>query len=290
MSIAFLGGRGEARQKQMEEFVGVDFDGDFGVGLEFDFGSFAGGQAGFERRRAANGSVGVPDGFPGGDFSGGFNFHKIIFKGDDRGIDHLRDGERIVHGEAGGATGLAQAVEIGAQDFSGGLADGILRGFEGAHLFVVDDDFAGDVEADHSERNSGIENDARGFRVDIDVEFGRRSDVAAAQRAAHDHDCFDERGDSGVGLEDSGDVGERADGDEGDFAGIRADDAADESAGGFGDWLGVRLGKIDATEAVVAVRVFGSYEAADERSGGAGGDGDVGAAGDFEKPQGVWQG
>src|SRR6267378_5579526 len=113
------------------------------------------------------------------------------------------------------------------------MADGILRGFEGADLFFTDDDFVGYVEANHGEWNAGIEDDARGFGIHVEIEFGGGSDVTAAERAAHDDDGFDERGDGWVGLEDSGDVGERTDCDDGNFACIRADDSADDFGGGF---------------------------------------------------------
>src|SRR5258708_14726694 len=129
-----------------------------------------------------------------------------------------------------------------AQDLPGGLADGILRGFEGADLFFADDDFVGYVEANHGEWNAGIEDDARGFGIHVEIEFGGGSDVAAAERAAHDDDGFDERGDGRAGFEDRGDVGERADGDNGNFAWIRADDATDEFSGGFGGGRVFRFG------------------------------------------------
>src|SRR5580692_7401474 len=169
MAMSFLGSGGKTRQEQAEEFVGVDFDGDLGVGLEFGFGRIGGGQAGFERRRTANGAVGVAEGLSGGEFAGGFDFHEKIFQSDYGRVDELRDGERIVHRESIGIAGLVQAVEIGAEDFAGGLADGILRGFEGADLFFADDDLAGDVEADHGERNAGIEDDARGLGINVEI-------------------------------------------------------------------------------------------------------------------------
>ncbi len=162
-----------------------------------------------------------------------------------------------------------------------------MRGFEGADLFFADDDFVGYVQANHGEWNAGIEDDARGFGIHVEIEFGGGSDVAAAERAAHDDDGFDERGDGRVGFEDRGDVGERADGDDGNFACIRTDDAADEFGGGFGDGLEFRFGEIHATEAVVAVSIFSGDQAANERRGGSGGDRDVGAAGDFDEAKGV---
>ncbi len=109
----------------------------------------------------------------------------------------------------------------------------------------------------------------------------------SAEGAAHDDDGFDERGDGRIGFEDRGDVGERADGDNGNFAWIRADDATDEFSGGFGDGLEFRFGEIHAAEAVVPVSIFSGDQAANERRGGSGGDGNVGAAGDFDEAEGV---
>src|SRR5580704_8435202 len=48
---------GEATQEQAEEFVGVDFYGDFCVGLEVCRWSIWKGEAGFERRRIAHRAV-----------------------------------------------------------------------------------------------------------------------------------------------------------------------------------------------------------------------------------------
>src|SRR6266403_1700182 len=98
---------GKARQKQAEEFVGVDFNGDFCIGFEFGLRRIGGGEGGFERRRAPNGAVGVSEGLHGGEFASGFNFHKKILKGDDRRVDELRNGERIVHCETSCMAGLA---------------------------------------------------------------------------------------------------------------------------------------------------------------------------------------
>src|SRR5258708_34776578 len=128
------------------------------------------------------------------------------------------------------------------------MADGILRGFEGADLFFADDDFGGYVQAHHCEWTAGIEDDARGFGIYVEIEFGGGSDVAAAEGAAHDDDGFDERGDGRIGFENRGDVGERADGDDGNFAGIRTDDAADKFSGGVWGGGGVWCGGIPYPE------------------------------------------
>jgi hypothetical protein len=51
--------------------------------------------------------VGVAEGLSGGEFASGFNFHEKILEGDDRRVDELCDGKRIVHGEAVCIAGLA---------------------------------------------------------------------------------------------------------------------------------------------------------------------------------------
>ena len=47
----------------------------------------------------------------------------------------------------------------------------------------------GDVERHHDDRHAGLQHDVGGVRVDIDVELGRRRDIAALEEAAaHQHD------------------------------------------------------------------------------------------------------
>ena len=46
------------------------------------------------------------------------------------------------------------------------------------------------VEPDHRDRNSGLEDDASGLRIDIDVEFSGRRDIAAGKRASHHGRCL----------------------------------------------------------------------------------------------------
>jgi len=55
----------------------------------------------------------------------------------------------------------------------------------------------------------------------------------------------------------------------------------------FGDGLEFRFGEIHAAEAVVPVSIFCGDQAANERRGGSGGDGNVGAAGNFDEAEGV---
>src|SRR5258707_14802895 len=97
----------KARQKQAEEFVGVDFNGDFCVGVEFGLRRIGGRKASFERRAAPNGALGVAGGRPRGELASGFNFHKKILAGDYGWVAGVRHVERIVHCETSCMAGLA---------------------------------------------------------------------------------------------------------------------------------------------------------------------------------------
>src|SRR5258707_14808969 len=72
---------GKARQKQAEEFVGGDFNGDFCVGFEFGLRRIGGGQAGFERRRAATGVGGVAGVFGGAGAARGWSCGSNLLQG-----------------------------------------------------------------------------------------------------------------------------------------------------------------------------------------------------------------
>jgi hypothetical protein len=84
-------------------------------------------------------------------------------------------------------------------------------------IFAAEQRFVADVETDHGERPSGLEYDLCGFRIVEDVGFGGGVDVAALDGAAHEDDFFDERNDARIFFDGESDVGERADGDEGDL-------------------------------------------------------------------------
>ena len=70
---------------------------------------------------------------------------------------------------------------------------------------------ARDVPADHLDRQAGAEDDARRLRIDPDVVFGRRRDVAfAARRAAHDDAAADLLGEAGIARQRQRDIGQRS--------------------------------------------------------------------------------
>ena len=78
----------------------------------------------------------------------------------------------------------------------------------------------GDVERDHRDRDAAVEDDRRGVRVDMDVEFGGRRHIAELEAsAAHDHQFADPAGNLRRLDERHGDVGQRPQCAQGDRAG-----------------------------------------------------------------------
>ena len=191
----------------------------------------------------------------------------------------------IVHRYDSDFPALLHAFVGGAHYFAGGLAHRIICGFQLLDLRFAEQDFARDVQADHGERDLRVEDDAGCFGVHVEIEFRGGGDIAAGERAAHDGDLRNHRGEFGIAAQGESDVGERADGDDGDFAGTFADDAANDFGSGFADWLYFCSAEIHAAEAVGAVDVAGGDQASQQRMAGAGGDGDVGATSDFDETQ-----
>ena len=135
--------------------------------------------------------------------------------------------------------------------------------------------------------DAGVEDGGGGLGVNVEVELGGGGDVAGGRGAAHEDDLLDELRDLRGGAEGQSDIGERADSDERDLAGVRADDAGDEVDGVLFDGLDAGDGEVNTGEAVFAVGVGGGDGAADERMGGSAGDGNFGAAGDLDQTEGV---
>ena len=102
--------------------------------------------------------------------------------------------ERIVHGYVGGFSRFDGAVERTAHDASRGLARSVFPRFENSDVFFTKQYFASDVQAHHSETDARVEHNSRGFRIRVDIEFRRRCDVAARERATHQHDAANYRG------------------------------------------------------------------------------------------------
>jgi hypothetical protein len=135
------------------------------------------------------------------------------------------------------------------------------------------------VEADHRDLDAALEDDGRGLRVDERVELRRRSDVALRDCAAHPDDALESLPDIGTALEQDRDVRERS--------GRHEHDARLEEVGEKVDRMRVdglrrRFREVGPVESRLAVDVCRRPKLSHERPVGAGGDGDVGAAGELQ--------
>jgi hypothetical protein len=187
-----------------------------------------------------------------------------VAAGEEGGLQEVGDHAGVVQGGAFAAVlgGVEAFEEIGP-----GGDGGAYGGAEGAHAFdprTGGQGLVGDVEGHDHQRHAGFEHDISGFGVDVDVELGRGGDVAALETAAAHQDDLGHAGDDvGGALEGGGDVGEGAEGAEGDQAcGVGAE-GVDEVVDGVLVLQGMgRLGQRDAVEAGLAVDVFGGDELA----------------------------
>ena len=204
------------------------------------------------------------------------------------GLYQVGDHAGVVQGGAFGAVfgGVEAFEEIGPG--GDGLADG---GAEGPHPLYPrarGQGLVGDVEGHDHQRNAGFEHDISGFGVDVDVELGRGGDVAALKAAAAHQDDLGHAGDDvGGALEGGGDVGQGAEGAEGDRARGMGAERVDQVVDGVLGLQGMgRVGERDAVKAGLAVDMLGGDELAGKGGIAAGVDRGV-AAREFDDDAGV---
>ena len=116
---------------------------------------------------------------------------------DERRVDHVRDGDRVVERRAvqvgvGAAVPAAVEVEQLGRDLADAAHVAQRLGVGVGHECLV-----GDVEADHRHVDPALEDAPGRLGVGPDVELGGRRAVALTDRAAHQHDPLR----AGVGLQ-----------------------------------------------------------------------------------------
>lgn len=93
-------------------------------------------------------------------------------------------------GESEGADKVTHVFECAGDESA--FARGNLRKM--CPLVVGEVSLEGDVEAEHVDKESGVEDDLRGFGVGVDIEFRFGCGVAEFGTAAHDGDFTEFRG------------------------------------------------------------------------------------------------
>src|SRR6185312_13577600 len=101
----------------------------------------------------------------------GFNVDIKVFEFENRRIDECGNGQGVVHVWSNHKTLFAVVIDRISRNLCRGLADRVLTRLQDAHLLVCERSSSSNVEPDHRDRNSGLEDDASGLRVYIDVEF-----------------------------------------------------------------------------------------------------------------------
>ena len=147
----------------------------------------------------------------------------------------------------------------------------------------------GDIQPDHRYPPIGAKNKVGGFGVVADVGFGGGTGIARHQGiAAHQHDLIHPVGDARLQSQGQGDIGQRADWRQCDVAGMRPQRFDDERRRAQ-----VNRGAGRRRQEDIALSVFAMYirhrtlKGPGERMGGALGDWNGTAPGDFEQPQGI---
>lgn len=159
-----------------------------------------------------------------------------------------------------GATGGAVVRAVGVEEVGYKGCGDCVDVADGGDDLGGGDGLAGEVQADHGDGPVGVEDDRSSFGVGVDVEFGDGGDVAGSVTSTHKDDFVYAVDDAGLDGYRGGDVGHRANGDQGDGAGVVGHDGVDDqlcAVAGIGG--AVRGGQWDAADSVGAVDVGGVF-------------------------------
>ena len=146
-----------------------------------------------------------------------------------------------------------------------------------------------DIKWHDRQFHAGFHYDISRFRIDVDVEFSRRGDVAHLEIGpAHQHDLGDSIDDIGRLPEGGADIRERSDGNERHASRRFVPQGLDDEI----DAVALlqrhrRIGQLRAVQAGLSVHMFGGNQLADHRRITAGENGHVGFPGQFADDSGV---
>src|SRR6202789_2233675 len=96
-----------------------------------------------------------------------------------------------------------------------------------------------------------IEDDASSLWIYVEIELRGGRDISSREGAAHHGNTADHSGDFGIAAQDRGDIGQRAQGDDGDFTWIFADDSRNNLVGGLVRRFGGGHGEFDPAQTVI---------------------------------------
>ena len=175
------------------------------------------------------------------------------------GVEDVEDGAGIVDG----GEGEFVVVEVHDLELLQHVVDGLGEGDCLVALEVVQHALrrhvlVGHLERDHHEWDVALQPKhlVEGVRVEEDVEFGSRGDVALADRPSHHHDFNDLLFEFGVSQQQDAKVSERAGVGPDDLSGMVHDPLEDLLEAAFSDCLFGRSGQLHASESIGAVHML----------------------------------
>jgi len=147
-------------------------------------------------------------------------------------------------------------VEAGGVGDEGG--NGRIYRLQARHILGQEDALVGDIEGNQGEGHAAVKDDVGGMWIDIGVEFGQGRGVAlVADRSPHDDHVLDCLHEAGLLAEGESEVGEGANGNDGDLSRRRHDVFDEEIDSVLGDGLGGGGRKLGVAQTGVAVGLGG---------------------------------
>ncbi|ENN86355.1 hypothetical protein RHSP_20179 [Rhizobium freirei PRF 81] len=261
----------EAFREQREKAVGIDIAHNLGIAL------------------AVGNVPPVDHGHADCQLGGHFDLDIAIPALEELRLEEIGDNRGIVQRAAVRTVLLDIEALEELQHFDHGLGRRRADGRHAGDAILAGQQLVGDIERHHDDRHARAEHDIGRFRVDIDVEFRGRRDVAALEEAAAHHDEFAHAPDDIRRLlEGHCDIGHRTKRAERDGAfrllAQRVDDEIDRMTG---LQLHGRFGQLRTIEAGLAVDMLGGHQLALERRVGAGKNLHVAAIAEFADDTGI---
>src|SRR5215831_1599601 len=168
------------------------------------------------------------------EFRADFDLHIAVPALEELGPNEIGDHARIV--EAGALVAIFPRVESfrKAEHFRYGRSHLVAETAKGRQPGRRGDRLVRHIKRHHDDRNASFEDYVGGVRIDADVEFGGRGDVAALEAAAaHQHNFLDARRDFRLANERKRDIGQRADRTQRDRAALLVHQCLDDEIDGM---------------------------------------------------------
>ena len=219
---------------------------------------------------------------PAAELGLGVDLDVALDRADEIGIDHVRDGERVVDRRAVEVVDGPVEGVVEAQQFRHHLPH---SPGEPTDVRLSEERLVRDVEADHRHVDVACEDARGGLGIAPDVELGGRSHVSLGDRTSHQHDSFGTR--IGMQRKQEGNVGQRSDRDQRHGPLRPANLVGEEVDGVLSNRFFLRRRQIRSVETRLAVDVRRNELLAHERTVRTRCDGNVATSRELEHADGI---